>query len=340
MSKTPKDINEAGGFDPADTEPVELPEQPKADTSGPSVLPVKLGEFLASAYDRIKKRAGGAEKPIALPGAWSELSDKLGGGLWPGLYVLVGNTGSGKTGFALQAALNAAKQGTPTLYVGLELDELQVTCRLLGQITGIHWSDLYLGRLGGGLFEKTDTRSKLDRGIDELRKLPFSLQMAPPNGWHYKNLATAAKSVREEGKPLFVVLDFLQVIGGEDREDTRTRISRAAYAGRQVARELDAAVLMLSSTARTNYADLTGTGKDNAALGDGDPGRLIGLGKESGDVEYSADAVLVLARDSNESWCAIAKRRTGEPAWVRMVFDGKQGTFKTTRADGREVVAI
>jgi hypothetical protein len=60
---------------------------------------------------------------------------------------------------------------------------------------------------------------------------------------------------------------------------------------------------------------------------------LVGMGKESGDVEYSADSVMVLCR---EAWpdgepppkggrhvhLAVAKLRAGQPSWCVLAFDG------------------
>ena len=64
----------------------------------------------------------------------------------------------------------------------------------------------------------------------------------------------------------------------------------------------------------------------------------MGLGKESGEVEYAADSVLVLCREpwdgaepppgGTATWLAIAKVRAGVPGWVRFTFDG--GIFRET----------
>jgi hypothetical protein len=201
--------------------------------------------------------------------------------------------------------------------------------------------------------------------LDELARLPFHLEVAPPFGWSYPTLWEKAQAMRaryperrdEAGQPqpgsapFLVVLDFLQIVSGRERarEDMRERIGRAAYIGRAVARDLDAAVLLVSSTARDNYGALNGEKEGRgAALGEGSPVRLVGLGKESGEVEYAADSVLVLCREAWDgptppiggagTWLAVAKVRAGTPAWVRLAFDG--GVFREApapklRPDGR-----
>jgi replicative DNA helicase len=281
--------------------------------------------------------------------------------LWPGLHVLVGNTGSGKSQFALQVAVEAARNGVPVLYVGLELGRVDLVARLLGLLTRRKWSRLYLG--AGGPSEFADIRERHGDHLAELAQMPFHLEVCPPMGWSYEELTRKTRALRErypertgeDGKPvagsrpMLVVLDFLQIVGSPPgaREDLRERIGRAAYASRAVAREMDAAVILVSSTSRDNYAKVDGD-KDSAkgsGLGEGSPARFVGLGKESGEVEYAADSVLVLCRDTQVAairdgddtwtpmWLAIAKTRArgdapeAQRGWVEFRFNG--GRFET-----------
>ena len=84
------------------------------DSEAPTV-----GALAGEAFDRMRRRASGAERALPLP--WSSVTDALGGGLWSGLHVVVGSTGAGKSQLTLQMALHAAEQGIPVLYCGLEL---------------------------------------------------------------------------------------------------------------------------------------------------------------------------------------------------------------------------
>ena len=335
----------------------------------------KVGAFLDAGLDRMRARSEDRERPIPLP--WANVAAELGGGLWPGLYVLVGNTGSGKSQLALQAAVEAARMGTPVLYVGLELGRLDLVARLVGLVSRRKWSRLYLGRNWQGTPDPAELReveAKHGPELGELRAMPFHLALAPPHGWAYPELTAAAAQLREmypetdgEGsRPMLVVLDFLQLVAGapDAREDLRERIGRAAYAGRAVARDYGAAVLMLSSTARENYFLLSGDAKTTAEagakqarkargapvvtdpLGTGNPARLVGMGKESGDVEYAADAALVLAQEPRGDaalttcWLAVAKVRArpeGAKGWAELRFDGGRFTEPEARGSGGTV---
>jgi hypothetical protein len=80
-------------------------------------------------------------------------------------------------------------------------------------------------------------------------------------------------------------------------------------------------VLVLSSTARANYAELVNKP-------DGDPADLVGLGKESGEIEYAADGVLVLARHADREEkprtrvLVVAKNRHGPLGRVELQWTG------------------
>ena len=308
-----------------------------------------VSSFLPKAVGMMLRRARGEEKPIPLP--WPTVTQKLAGGLWPGLHVLVGNTASGKSQLALQIALHAARMGTPVLYIGLELGQTGLVARLLGLMSGRRWSRLWLGENESELLEVVAKHQ------EELESLPFRLEFGPPGGWSYDRLWETVDQLKARHggnlcRPL-VVLDYLQLIASPQNEpsrELRERIGRAAYFGRAVAREHQAAVLLVSSTARDKYRTLNGhPDPKNATSGNHTwekwrdvPHMLAGCGKESGEVEYSADSLLVLVRGEfverdptstdadnvsdrchyTEMHLALAKVRAGIGGWCDLCFNG------------------
>lgn len=333
----------------ADTEPMDPPTPerpaPKPKTKArPKTQARTLSALLPAAFARLRRRQSGEEDPIPLP--WPTVAEPLGGGLRPeGLHILVGNTAAGKTQWCLQTAIHAAQQGVPTLYVALEAGEVEFVARCLGLVAETHWSRLYRGQHDG-----------LERLIEQhaptLEQLPLEVLLPPPHGWNYDDLDAEVERLRTAhpeqtpgDTPLLVVLDFLQIVGAHDpHQDLRERIGRAAYVGRGVARKYNAAVLLASSTARENYLLLTGRKRGKSGveqdkenqLGKGPANRFIGLGKESGEIEYAADTVIVLTQ---EPWpdktappggtvchLALAKIRDDQPQWVELRFDGRSFT--------------
>lgn len=307
---------------------VQEPAQPTGDS---------LADLLDDAVARMNRRKDGEEKPI--PTRWPAVNKALSGGLWPGLVTLTGNTGAGKTQFALEIARHAATRGIPVAYVSLEMDTLGLVCRLMaleyrhGNVDdrreGITWSKLYTGKcdyLGEVIGA---TRAPLAR-------MNLRCVEGTPGAWSAADLQQLVESMREQHPKdqcptILVVVDFLQLVGPDPasngREELRERIGQAAYMARDLARKHDAVVLMLSSTARSNYKTLTG--EDGGGLGVGDPGRLVGLGKESGEIEHAADLALALCQERRKAgeqmppvYLAVAKQRAGTGAWVELTFDG------------------
>ena len=288
----------------------------------------RINQLVGPAFGQMERRSNKAETPILTP--WSAINNHIYGGLWPGQYILVGGTGTGKTQFALQIALEATRKDIPALYIALELGTNEIVSRLTGIKTDIHWSDLHHGKIGD------EQWSDIHSTAAYLEKLPLHIEVAPPHGLAYSEIyarSLAIKNIYRKAltdgqgnttKPFLVVLDFLQLVASpkdKPREDLRQRITNAAYQARAVARDLNAVVLLVSSTARNNYEKLIiDPDRDKP-----DPGELVGYGKESGEIEYSSDGVFVLAKERGKQTVhmCLAKGRAVVPDWIDgLSFDG------------------
>ena len=74
---------------------------------------------------------GGKKRPF-VPTGYNVLDNALGGGMVPeGLYILAARPGCGKTTLGLQIADKVAATGVPTLFVSLEMSDIQLTARRL-----------------------------------------------------------------------------------------------------------------------------------------------------------------------------------------------------------------
>lgn len=304
----------------------------------------KLSDLMPAALRQMERRAAGLDVPVPLP--WPALAEALRGGLWPGMYVTIGNTGTGKTQFALQVALNAAQAGHPVVYVSLELESNAVCARLIGLAMRTQWSDLYLGQDVEAVAEAAAPAATL-ADLDRLRVVAYQ-----PFTFSANTLTEIAQVMRTEWpalvdqpvagvatpKPPLVILDYLQLVtdlhDDGQRMELRERIGRAAGHGRAIATEFNAAVLLLSSTARSNYQRLAGWkggGNEPEPINftTTEPNSFVGMGKESGEIEYFADGVFVLVQDRNrvrqdtpDVQIGLAKFRSGKSAWVPLVFNG------------------
>ncbi len=345
-------------IDPDDPDAVDVGSPAVANPNRPALR--RLSELTGDAWDRMDARARGEEG--ALPVPWSDLAAVLDphagpAALRPGVHVLVGGTGSGKTQLALGLALAAARAGHPVGYVGLELDPVGVVARLAAlewarrqsekgrRPTDLErWSVLDWPRRDAGREALHRVR---DAVADELNKLPLSLVFGDARssgaGFTANDFEGVAREVAAKGnrkRPALVVLDFLQLLsGGEgpDDREIRTRIAGASYAANNAARAGGCAVLLVSATARDNYKDLT---MDLNKLSD--VRRFVGTGKESGEIEYAATSVLVMASADGypgDRLVGVAKNRHGETGWAALPWDGSAFYDFPGRLDGMKAAA-
>lgn len=353
------DDNDAPDAPPTAQQHAPAPAKPEA----PKLQPVSA--LFAKSIERGRLRQKGLELPVPTP--WRELNETLGGGLWPGLHTLIAGTAVGKTQLCLQIASFAVTRPRP-IPVGLielELDEMQLALRLLGDDAKVSWSGAYLGKLHDDQFKL------LDVSAERLSRIPMYSDFGDAMSWGPRRLRAMAAAMRvaHPTGPLLLVLDFLQLVGADDQQssrlDLRERIGGAAYHARMVSREFGASVLVVSSTARDNYAALSSkmdkTGLRVVRSGHvqrrvvGNPDALIGTGKESGEVEYAADSVTVLIRpqltlgnnhqeidqvlasEGQPIVAVTAKVRAGRPSWMALCFRG--GVFSELSPDAMNSLA-
>jgi len=218
------------------------------------------------------------------------------------LAITVGPTGRGKTGFAVQVAEAVAAAGWPVIYLSAELTVGEVAARLIAvRAAGrVAWRDVLRGHV---------PRPELEQACAALVAECSSLYLyAPPPGARTakKLHEMAVEAAQRHTRPMLIIVDYLQRLEGpsEQRLDRRQEVSQLSGALRAISQPdgdyPGAGILCLSSTARSNYS------KDASPLrgfmplweaASSDIDSLVGLGKESGEVEHDASLVLVLTCD-------------------------------------------
>jgi hypothetical protein len=341
---------ELGGFSGPVPVGVAVP-APAAEDAKPARPRVTFGMVYGESVDRMRARGRGEERMLPVPwAALARLYEERGAGdrevLRPGVHVLVGGTGSGKTQVALELAYEAASVGASVTYIGLELDRVGLVARLMGIATARgkelatasqrwpeRWSSLDWpkGDVSRAALERVDEEFRA-RHLQALDGIRLELGSGR-DGFTADDFGDVLQEVQKEatpGRPALVVLDFLQLLGANpgvrDDREIRTRIARAAYAANNATMDGRVAVLLVSATARDRYEALDGVklGKLPRAAG------LVGSGKESGEIEYSAASVLVMARPAlDQEMPAELKRLVGDKKWssVRLIAvpKGRQG---------------
>ena len=251
------------------------------------------------------------------------LDEKLDeGGIGRGeVCVVAAPTSCGKSQLALNFVLKASlHEELPAGIFSFEMPANQLTKRMTQTTAALN-----LARFNDGL--ATDAQKKqVDEAITKIAEAPIYTEHSVRN---IDDLRSKARRMKRRHKVEIIVIDYLQLIPYNSNLSKHEGISQASHSIKQMAMELDVAVILLAQINRT------GAMRDSGLV-------LYDL-KDSGDIENDADIVLLmypkggdvdncrdidpkgvhyLAMDYN-----VAKNREGER--------DLKGTFKFINSIGR-----
>ena len=282
---------------------------------------VPVGQIIKPVLDQINDMAASKTGLSGLSSGFSGLDQKIHGLNRSDLILLAARPGMGKTSFALNIALNVAKQNNDKAVAvfSLEMSKEQMVTRLLSSEGLVENGRLTNGRLSasdwGKLTQAARTIKQTDIRIDDN---PL-LTVADMN----------AKCRRIDNLGL-VVIDYLQLMtssggksyAGENRQQAVSDISRML---KIMAKELNVPVICLSQLSRANEKR-----EDKRPM-------LSDL-RESGAIEQDADIVIFLYREDyykddtenqNIAECIVAKNRHGERCKLPLRWMPEYTTFST-----------
>jgi len=233
------------------------------------------------------------------------------GAWWPGVHILVATPKAGKTQFVLQEAVGAADREVMVAYLSLELGQLEVEARVLGILEKKPFTDL----LQSPVEEIEALQVKHKEVLSRFRVFGGAGHRLTPESIEESAASLAAMA---NGQSCFMVVDYLQKMGGQG--DIRERISAAADYLHTFGERYNVPILAVSTVGRAGYdaCNLTEETKDKYLS----PDYYIGLGKESGDIEYSAQTVMAIVhtRDNaghiDSSKIALAASRRSDSKWI------------------------
>ena len=277
-----------------------------------------ISSVLSEYYDRIDDLAKRSDEIFGVPTGFIDL-DKLLSGLQPSdLLIIAGRPGQGKSGFLLSVAKNAGLTHKKHVAVfSLEMSNEQVVQRLIAQETGIDSQRLRTGKLTEEewpLFTHaievfSDTKIFLD---DTPAITPLQLR-------------TKCRRLHMEYGLDLVIIDYLQLMGGDTRNDNR--VQEVSYISRNLkvlARELNVPVLAAAQLSR-------------AVEQRSDKRPVLSDLRESGSLEQDADIVMFIYRPDqyekdtvkqNVAEIIVAKHRNGPVGSVELIFRGALAKFE------------
>lgn len=253
-----------------------------------------MGRFLETTF------SGGN---IGAATGFESLDLMLGGGMYRGdLVMLAALTSGGKTAFACQLAINAARREQQVLYVSLEMKSEGLGARFVAIQSGLPSEKI---RQAMRLLSEAERQRMVD-AAGQISELPIRIDEEP----HVTITDIRARALAfqaETGNLALVIIDYIQLIStpGVKEENRAREVGKFSRSLKILAGELNCPVIALSQFSR------------EASKRGGVP-QLSDL-KESSSLEQDADVVLILHRpdlhkiDAPKGICEVhvAKQRQG-----------------------------
>lgn len=203
-----------------------------------------IRKVLSTYYDRIDDLSKRPEDFQGVPTGFFDL-DKLLGGLQPSdLLIVAARPGQGKSGFLLSVAKNAALTHKKRVAIfSLEMSNEQVVQRLIAQETGIDSQRLKTGKL-------TESEWPLfTHAIEVFSDTGMYLDDTP--AITPLQLRTKCRRLHLEFGLDLIIVDYLQLMGGDTRNDNRVQeVSHISRSLKVLARELNVPVLTAAQLSR------------------------------------------------------------------------------------------
>ncbi|MFM8877275.1 MAG: replicative DNA helicase [Anaerolineae bacterium] len=272
---------------------------------------------LSNYYDQVAELAKLGADFHGVPTGFIDL-DKLFRGLHPSdLLIVSGRPGQGKTGFLLSIAKNAGLTYKKHVAIfSLEMSNEQVVQRLIAQETGISSQNLATGKLA------EDEWKLFNHAIEVFGSTKIFLDDTP--ALTPLQLRTKCRRLHAEHKLDLVIIDYLQLMTGDTRNDNRVQeVSNISRNLKVLARELNVPVLTAAQLSR-------------AVEQRTDKRPILSDLRESGSLEQDADIVMFIYRPddyekdgdkSNITKISVAKHRNGPTGEIDLIFRGDLTRF-------------
>ena len=298
-----------------------------AETTG-IIRPYAVEAIAAEGFlDALDARRADGRDFLGLDCGFRHLNHVLNG-LPDGVIILAGAPSCGKTTLAKQIADTVAEvEKVPVLFYSFEQSAEELRIKSLSRLSSVNSRHIWKGRAGNLEWKKVEAAAgEYLQGTGPYLTIIEAGRKDTVEAIRAAALMTQRKA---GGKRVLLVLDYLQIIpaGKEAPDAIREKIDANLSELRRLSRDLKSPVLVVSSQNREAY-------KENK------PPTLAAL-KESGGIEYSADAVICLWRDKEESErltekykrltvrveAHVLKNRNGELSKIKLDFTPEWSLF-------------
>jgi len=282
--------------------------------------------------DTLKARRTDDRDWAGLGSGFTHLNEVLNG-LTEGLFVLAGAPSTGKTTLAWQIANHVAQaEKVHVLFYSFEQSQEELRIKSFARLAQKNSREIWKGRLNDADWERVENADAAYR--DGPGHFLTIIQAGENDTVETIRTVASMAKLQSENKPVLLIVDYLQIIPpapGRRFEGIRERVDWNLSELRRLARDLKSPVLVVSSLNREGYKSKS----------KGNQRPTLASMKESGGIEYGADAVLCLWRDQGTSdeltaqfkrpmiriELLVLKNRNGELARVKLNFTPEWAEF-------------
>ena len=298
-----------------------------AETTG-IIRPYAVEAIAAEGFlDALDARRADGRDFLGLDCGFRHLNHVLNG-LPDGVIILAGAPSCGKTTLAKQIADTVAEvEKVPVLFYSFEQSAEELRIKSLARLASVDSRRIWKGRAGNLEWKKVEAAAgEYLQGTGPYLTIIEAGRKDTVEAIRAAALMTQRKA---GGKRVLLVLDYLQIIpaGKEAPDAIREKIDANLSELRRLSRDMKSPVLVISSENRDAYK--------------GNPKPSLAALKESGGIEYSADAVICLWRDKEESErltekykrltvrveAHVLKNRNGELSKIKLDFTPEWSLF-------------
>lgn len=281
-----------------------------------------MKSLMYKAIQELQERKNHKDGLTGVPSGFSRLDRITSGWQKSDLVIIAARPGMGKTAFIVSAMRNAAVDfNFPVAMFSLEMASLQLVNRLISAEAELESDKIKRGNLAE--FEWQQLVTKTNR----LSSAPIFIDDTP--ALSILELRAKCRRLKSEHNIQLIVIDYLQLMKGEDSGNREQEIASISRALKGVAKELNVPVIALSQLSR------------GVETRGGDKRPQLSDLRESGSIEQDADIVMFLYRpeyykiDQDEDGLStlgmaeviIAKHRNGSLDTAKLKFIGKYTKF-------------
>ena len=288
---------------------------------------IRISDVVSASLQNIESLAQQSDDVTGVPTGYIAL-DKMTAGLQKDeLIILAARPAVGKTAFALNIAQNVATKADQVVAIfSLEMGAESLVNRMLCAEGNIDAGHLRTGQLS------EDEWSNLIMAMGTLGQSKIFIDDTP--GIRIAEIrAKSRRLLQEQGKLGLIVIDYLQLIEGNNRESRQQEVSDISRQLKKLAKELKVPVIALSQLSR---------GVEQRQ----DKRPVLSDIRESGSIEQDADIVAFLYRDdyyereggeeperdeqeNNVVEVIIEKNRSGARGTVKLLFKKEFNKFSS-----------